>query len=56
MGKKEKDQLEELDEMISHRDQMILNWRQLVSLGRDVEERLIILEQVVSSKEAEKAQ
>ena len=56
MGKKEKVQLEELDKLLSHRDQMIMSWRQLVNLGRKIEEQVAVLEQDVSLKEAEEAQ
>ena len=56
MGKKEKVQLEELDKLLSHRDQMIMSWRQLVNLGRKIEEQVAVFEQDVSPKEAEEAQ
>ena len=48
MGKNEKDQLEELDRIISHRDQIIFSWRKLIQLGRDVEEQFEEIEKNAS--------
>ena len=48
MGKNEKDQLEKLDRIISHRDQIIFSWRKLIQLGRDVEEQFEEIEKNAS--------
>jgi len=36
--KLEKLQLEEIQVQLTHRDEMILNWRKLVALGQQIEE------------------